>query len=81
MRACRYAPKAAVFPGPPSLGAEDIPDPLYSGADAGASEAQRLAQAIAQIEDACAGLLQHLTDLHARCSSLDARTLLTCARL
>ena len=69
-RTCRYAPKATVFPGPPSLGAEDIPDPLYGGADAGAGEAERLPQAIEQIEDACAGLLQHLIDLHDRCSSL-----------
>lgn len=29
---CRYSPKASAFAGPPSLGAEDIPDPLYGNA-------------------------------------------------
>ena len=53
-----------MFPGPPSLGGEDIPDPLYSG---GGDEAARLREAIAAIRGACAGLLQHLLDLSDRC--------------
>lgn len=62
----RYAPKAVVFAGPPSLGAEDIPDPLYGNAG-GPAELVRLRTTVQQIRAACRGLLQHLLDLDKRC--------------
>ena len=55
-----------MFPGHPSLGIEDIPDPLYANEDSleGApSERARLRAAVDQIRAACAGLLRHLLDL------------------
>lgn len=62
----RYAPKAVVFAEPPSLGAEDIPDPLYGNAG-GPAELVRLRTTVQQIRAACRGLLQHLLDLDKRC--------------
>ncbi|EIE21284.1 hypothetical protein COCSUDRAFT_48336 [Coccomyxa subellipsoidea C-169] len=62
----RYAPKAASFAGPPSLGAEDIPDPLYGNAG-GPAELVRLRTTVQQIRAACRGLLRHLLDLDKRC--------------
>ncbi len=61
----RYAPKAASFAGPPSLGAEDIPDPLYGNAG-GPAELVRLRTTVQQIRAACRGLLRHLLDLDKR---------------
>ncbi|BDA51113.1 probable low molecular weight phosphotyrosine protein phosphatase at N-terminal half [Coccomyxa sp. Obi] len=62
----RYSPKAAAFAGPPSLGAEDIPDPLY-GNTGGRAELLRLRTSVQQIRASCRGLLQHLLDLDRRC--------------
>ncbi|CAL8466218.1 g5754 [Coccomyxa elongata] len=62
----RYSPKAAAFAGPPLLGAEDIPDPLYGNAG-GRGELLRLRTSVQQIRAACRGLLQHLLDLDRRC--------------
>ncbi len=60
-----YAAAAPRAPGPlPPCG--DIPDPLY-GNSGGADEAERLQAAVAQLRLACAGLLAHLHQLHARC--------------
>lgn len=45
----------------------DIADPLY-GNSGGADEAERLRAAVARLRAACAGLLAHLRQLHARCA-------------
>lgn len=63
----RFAPKAAAFAGPPSLGAEDIPDPFY-GNTGGQTELMRLRKTVQQIRAASKGLLRHLLDLQKRCS-------------
>ena len=62
----RYMPQSATFPGAPSQGEQDIPDPFYDNAS-GLSEAQRLRAVIHQMQSACQGLLQHLVDLQHRC--------------
>ena len=60
-----YAAAAPRGPGPlPPCG--DIADALY-GNSGGADEAERLQAAVVQLRSACAGLLAHLHQLHARC--------------
>lgn len=62
----RYMPQTLAFPGAPSQGEQDIPDPFYDD-NSGLSEAQRLRGVIRRMQTACQGLLQHLVDLQHRC--------------
>ena len=62
----RYLPQSSAFPGAPSQGEQDIPDPFYDN-NSGLSEAQRLRAVIRRMQTACRGLLQHLADLQHRC--------------
>ena len=58
-------PQTLAFPGAPSQGEQDIPDPFYDD-NSGLSEAQRLRAVIRRMQTACRGLLRHLMDLQQR---------------
>ena len=61
----RYMPQTPAFPGAPSQGEQDIPDPFYDD-NSGLSEAQRLRGVIRRMQAACKGLARHLADLQHR---------------